>query len=67
MFVFILLIGVFGLFMASFVALIMDLTSTKRNTNRPTSEKLPKLGKFSFIFNLIALLLLVFVSFMYVY
>ena len=67
MFVFILLISVFGLFMASFVALIMDLTSTKRNNNRPADEKLPKLGKFSFLFNLFALLILVFVSFIYVY
>ena len=66
MFAFILLILVFGLFMASFVVLIMDLTSSKRNTNRPTDEKLPKLGKYSFLFNLIALLLLVFVSFSYV-
>ena len=67
MFAFILLVLVFGLFMASFVALIMDLTSIKRNTNRPSDEKLPKLGKFSFLFNLFALLILVFVSFMYVY
>jgi hypothetical protein len=67
MFVFILLVSVFGLFMASFVALILDLTSSKRNANRPTNEKLPKLGKFSFLFNIFALLLLVFVSFMYVY
>ncbi|MHA1235941.1 MAG: hypothetical protein ACTSO6_07625 [Promethearchaeota archaeon] len=50
--------------MSSFVALIIDLTSTKRNNNRPTDEKLPKLGKYSFLFNLFALLLLVFVSFM---
>jgi hypothetical protein len=67
MFVFILLIGVFGLFMASLVVLVMDITSTKRNTNRPTDEKLPKLAKFSFIFNLFALILLVLVSFMYAY
>jgi len=63
MFVFILLIGVFGLFMASFIALIIDLLSPKRNNNRPSDEKLPKLGKYSFIFNLFALILLVFVSF----
>ena len=67
MFVFILLIGVFGLFMASLVALVMDMISPKKNNNRPSDEKLPKLGKFSFIFNLFALLLLVLVSFMYVY
>jgi hypothetical protein len=65
MFAFILLIFVFGLFMASFVVLIMDLTSTKRNNNRPPDEKLPKLGKYSFLFNLFALLLLVIVSFSY--
>jgi len=64
MFAFILLCGVFGLFMLSFAALIIDLTSTKRNNNRPTDEKLPKLGKYSFLFNLFALLLLVFVSFL---
>jgi len=64
MFVFILLIGVFGLFMASFIALIVDLLSPKRNNNRPSDEKLPKLGKYSFLFNLFALILLVFVSFM---
>jgi len=64
MFVFVLLLVIFGLFMSSFVALIIDLTSTKRNNNRPTDEKLPKLGKYSFLFNLFALLLLVFVSFM---
>jgi len=64
MFVFILLIGVFGLFMASFIALIVDLLSSKRNNNRPSDEKLPKLGKYSFLFNLFALILLVFVSFM---
>jgi len=65
MFAFVLLILVFGLFMAAAVALIIDLTSTKRNNNRPTGEKLPKLGKFSFLFNLFALLLLVIVSFTY--
>jgi len=64
MFVFILLIGVFGLFMASFIALIVDLLSSKRNKNRPSDEKLPKLGRYSFLFNLFALMLLVFVSFM---
>jgi len=63
MFVFILLIGVFGLFMASFIALIVDLLSPKRNNNRPSDEKLPKLGKYSFLFNLFALILLVLVSF----
>jgi len=63
MFVFVLLLIIFGLFMSSFIVLIIDLTSTKRNDNRPTDEKLPKLGKFSFLFNLFALLLLVFVSF----
>ena len=67
MFVFILLIGVFGLFMASFIVLIMDMLSPKRNDYRPSDEKLPKFGKFSFLFNLFALLLLVLVSFMYVY
>ena len=66
MFAFVLLILVFGLFMAAAVALIIDLTSTKRNNNRPTDEKLPKLGKFSFLFNLFGLLLLVIVSFTYV-
>jgi len=64
MFAFILLISVFGLFMASFIVLIIELTSTKRHNNRPTDEKLPKLGKYSFLFNLFALLLLVFVSFL---
>jgi hypothetical protein len=64
MFAFVLLIFVFGLFMAAAVALIIDLTSTKRNNNRPTDEKLPKLGKFSFLFNLFALFLLVIVSFL---
>ncbi len=63
MFVFILLCGVFGLFMLSFAALIIDMLSPKRNNNRPSDEKLPKLGKYSFLFNLFALLLLVFVSF----
>jgi len=63
MFVFILLIGVFGLFMLSFAALIIDMLSPKRNNNRPSDEKLPKLGKYSFLFNLFALILLVFVSF----
>jgi len=66
MFAFVLLILIFGLFMAAAVALIIDLTSTKRNNNRPTDEKLPKLGKFSFLFNLFGLLLLVIVSFTYV-
>ena len=64
MFIFILLIGVFALFMAGFVVLIIDLTSTKRNENRVMDKKLPKLGKYSFLFNLFALLLLVLVSFM---
>jgi len=63
MFVFILLIGVFGLFIAAFITLIIDMLSPKRNNNRPSNEKLPKLGKYSFLFNLFALLLLVFVSF----
>ena len=67
MLAFILLICVFGLFMASVTSLIIDLTSSKRNTNRSADEKLPKLGKYSFLFNLIALLLLVFVSFLYTY
>ena len=67
MFAFFLLVLVFGLFMASFFVLIIDLTSTKRNNNRSADEKLPKLGKYSFLFNLFALLLLVLVSFSYVY
>ncbi len=67
MFAFILLIGVFGLFMTSFIVLIIDMLSPKRNNNRPSDEKLLKLGKYSFLFNLFALLLLVFVSFMYTY
>ncbi|MBY9010338.1 MAG: hypothetical protein KGD74_10785 [Candidatus Lokiarchaeota archaeon] len=49
--------------MTSLVVLIIDFTSTKRNNNRPSDEKLPKLGKYSFLLNLFALLLLVFVSF----
>ncbi|MHA1460474.1 MAG: hypothetical protein ACTSO8_03250 [Promethearchaeota archaeon] len=64
MLAFILLISVFGLFMASFVVLIMELTSSKKHNNRPADEKLPKLGKYSFLFNLFALLLLVVVSFL---
>jgi hypothetical protein len=64
MLTFILLICVFELFIFSAALLIMDLTSTKRNTNRPTDEKLPELGKYSFIFNLFALFLLVIVSFL---
>jgi len=66
MFIFILLIVVFALFMCSFLVLIIDLTSTKRNENRVMDKKLPKLGKYSFLFNLFALLLLVLVSFMQV-
>jgi len=65
MFAFVLLIIVFGLFMSSFAAIIIDMLSQKRNNNRSTDEKLPKLGKYSFLFNLFALLLLVLVSFMY--
>jgi len=67
MFVFILLIGVFGLFISSFIVLITDMLSPKRNNNRPSDEKLPKLSKYSFLFNLFALFLLVLVSFMYAY
>jgi hypothetical protein len=63
MLAFVLMIFVFGLFMLSFAALIIDMLSPKRNKNRPSDEKLPKLGKYSFLFNLFALLLLVFVSF----
>jgi len=63
MLAFILLVLVFGLFMASFFVLIMDLTSSKRNNNRPSDEKLPKLGKYSFLINLFTLLLLLLVSF----
>jgi len=66
MFIFVLLIGIFALFMAGFLALIIDLTSTKRNESRVMDKKLPKLGKYSFLFNLFALLLLVLVSFMQV-
>ncbi len=66
MFIFISVIFVFILFMSSFVVLIIDLTSTKRNENRVADKKLPKLGKYSFLFNLFALLLLVLVSFMQV-
>jgi len=66
MFIFVLLIGIFALFMAGFFALIIDLNSTKRNENRVMDKKLPKLGKYSFLFNLFALLLLVLVSFMQV-
>ncbi|MBY8980206.1 MAG: hypothetical protein KGD72_07430 [Candidatus Lokiarchaeota archaeon] len=50
--------------MASFIALIVDMLSPKRNNNRPSDEKLPKLGKYSFLFNLFALIILVLVSFM---
>ncbi|MBA7529019.1 hypothetical protein ES705_21211 [subsurface metagenome] len=42
MFIFILLIGVFALFMAGFVVLIIDLTSTKRNENRVMDKKAAK-------------------------
>ena len=66
MFNFILMILSAGLFLASLIVLLIDLTSKKRNENRDPNEKLPKLGKYSFMFNLISLFLLVIVSFSYI-
>jgi hypothetical protein len=43
----------------------VDLESKKINKNREETKKLPKLGSYSFLLNLIALLLLVFASFSY--
>jgi hypothetical protein len=56
----------FGLFIASFLVLVVDLLSKKKNNSRALDEKLPKLGKYSFMLSLISILLLVFVSFAYV-
>ena len=66
MFNFILMILSAGLFIASLVVLLIDITSKKRNENRDPNEKLPKLGKYSFMFNLLSLFLLVIVSFSYI-
>jgi hypothetical protein len=65
MFNLVLLIGSFGLFLTSAILLIVDLESKKINKNREETKKLPKLGSYSFLLNLIALLLLVFASFSY--
>jgi len=65
MFNLILMVGSFGLFMLSIGLLVVDLLSKKRNKTRNPNEKIPKLSKYSFFFILIALLLLVFVSFTY--
>lgn len=65
MFNLILLVGSFGLFLTSAILLLIDLESKKRSKNRDKTRNLPKLGSYSFLLNLIALLLLVFVSFSY--
>ncbi|NHJ24791.1 MAG: hypothetical protein EAX89_09465 [Candidatus Lokiarchaeota archaeon] len=65
MFNFILMTLSFGLFIAGFIALVIDLTSKKRNENRVPDEKLPRLGKYSFLLSFLSLFLLVFVSFAY--
>jgi len=65
MFNLILLIGSFGLFLTSAILLLIDLSSKKRNKNRDPTRNLPKLGSYSFLLNLISLLLLVFASFSY--
>jgi len=66
MFDIILLIGSFVLFLASTFLLLLDLGSKRRDENIETKRNLPKLGSYSFLLNLIALLLLIFVSFGYV-
>jgi len=65
MFNLILMWGSFGLFMASFICLIIDLLSKKRNQNRSPDKKLPKLSRNSLFLSLISLILLVFVSLTY--
>ncbi|MFX1358693.1 MAG: hypothetical protein ACFFA8_15620 [Promethearchaeota archaeon] len=65
MFNIILLIGSFVLFLTSAYLLLLDLGSKNREENIEIKRNLPKLGSYSFLLNLIALLLLVFVSFGY--
>lgn len=65
MFNFILLIGAFGLFMSSFILLLIDLLSTKKDQNRNSKRKFTKKSAYSVALALIALILLVFVSFSY--
>ena len=66
MFNFILIVGAFVLFLFSFILLAKDfLTKYKLQNNNPEA-KLTKLSGYSFGFSLLALILMVFVSFSYV-
>jgi hypothetical protein len=57
----------FSIFMLSFIFILIDLFSSKRNENMKNILKLPKLSGYAFFFTFFALLLLVVVGFSYVH
>jgi len=63
MFNLILLIVTFGLISAAFILIFIDLLSYKKYQNKTLNGKFPKLSRNSVIMSLVALFLLVFVSF----
>ncbi|MFX1401874.1 MAG: hypothetical protein ACFE8V_11605 [Promethearchaeota archaeon] len=63
MFNLILLIGIFGLIIAAFIMFFIDLLSYKKYQNKTLDKKFPKLSRNSVIMVLVALILLIFVSF----
>jgi hypothetical protein len=64
---FILLIGALVLFIISFVLLMRDLLSKNRLQNQSSEGKLTKYSGYSIGASLLALILMVFVSFGYIY
>ncbi|MFW9771971.1 MAG: hypothetical protein ACFFFB_11945 [Candidatus Heimdallarchaeota archaeon] len=62
MFHLILLIGTYGLLIAAFILLYIDLISSKKYQNKSFDGKFPKLTRNSVIMTLVAIVLLVFIS-----
>jgi len=62
MFSTVLLVGTIGLFVVSFMLIVIDLLSSKRHQEMPATKKFPKLTTYSLVLTLISLFLLVFVS-----
>ncbi|MGB5910024.1 MAG: hypothetical protein WBH31_02405 [Promethearchaeia archaeon] len=62
MFSSVLLVGTIGLFVVSFMLIVIDLLSSKRHQKASPNKKFPKLSTYSLLLTLISLFLLVFVS-----
>ncbi len=67
MFNFILIVGAYVLFLFSFILLVKDILTKNKLQDHNLEAKLTKSSGYSFGFSLLALILMVFVSFSYVY